>query len=100
MQVIIRALASLPLGLPASQAISQSAPPAFKETQALIEEGIRSGRVPSVAVAVVKDDRLLWSAGYGLADIESKRPATADSVYLLASVSKPLAATGLMLLVD
>lgn len=77
-----------------------AAPTDFAEVESFIEDGIRAGRAPSVAVAVVRDDRVIWSAGFGLADLAANRPATADSVYLLASVSKALTATGLMLLVD
>lgn len=73
---------------------------AFAGVREFIEQGIRKQRVPSVAVAVIRDDRVVWAEGFGLADIEAKRVATSDSVYLMASVSKPIAATGLMLLVD
>lgn len=76
------------------------APSEFNDVQAFIERSIADGRAPSVAVAVVKDDKLIWTQGFGFADLEAKRPATADSVYLLASVSKPITATGLMRLVD
>ncbi|MBI2946985.1 MAG: beta-lactamase family protein [Verrucomicrobia bacterium] len=81
-------------------AAESSVPPEFADARKLIEQGVSEGRVPSVAVAVVKDDRLLWAEGFGFADLESQRPATADSIYLLASVSKPITATGLMVLVD
>ncbi|MBI3878584.1 MAG: beta-lactamase family protein [Verrucomicrobia bacterium] len=76
------------------------APPEFAAVREFIQRGIREARAPSVAVAVLKDDRVIWAEGFGLADLETKRPATSDSVYLMASVSKPIATTGLMLLVD
>ncbi|MBI5774512.1 MAG: beta-lactamase family protein [Verrucomicrobia bacterium] len=76
------------------------APPEFGAVREFIQQGIASNRAPSVAVAVIRNDRVVWAEGFGFADIETKQPATSDSVYLLASVSKPIAATGLMLLVD
>jgi CubicO group peptidase (beta-lactamase class C family) len=76
------------------------APPAFTRVREFIQEGIREQRAPSVAVAVLRDDKVIWAEGFGWADIEAKRAATSDSIYLLASVSKPIAATGLMLLLD
>jgi CubicO group peptidase (beta-lactamase class C family) len=80
---------------------AQEAPDAaLASVKRFIEEGVRAGRSPSVALAVVREDRVIWSAGFGMADVEAQRPATADSAYLLASVSKSLTATGLMLLVD
>ena len=76
------------------------APDKFAAVRSFIQEGIRQERVPSVAVAVIKDDEVVWAEGFGFADLERHLPATADSIYLLASVSKPITATGLMLLVD
>jgi CubicO group peptidase (beta-lactamase class C family) len=75
-------------------------PEQFTSVREFISNSISGGRAPSVAVAVVKDDKLLWAEGFGFADLAEKRPATSESIYLLASVSKPITATGLMLLVD
>jgi len=77
-----------------------AAPPEFKEVRERIQEAVRAGQAPSLALAVVRDAKVVWAEGFGVADLESKTPATADSVYLLASVSKPLTATGLMVLKD
>lgn len=85
---------------PALAAPTTPAPANYTDVRAFIQQGIRDSRAPSVAVAVIKADRVIWAEGFGLADLETNRPATADSVYLLASVSKPVTATGLMLLVD
>ena len=76
------------------------APPAFARVRETIQAGVAGGRAPSVAVAVVRDGAIIWAEGFGMADLEAKRKATADSIYLLASVSKPMTATGLMVLVD
>ncbi|GAA0715164.1 serine hydrolase domain-containing protein [Dokdonella soli] len=56
-------------------------------------------QVPSVAVAVARNGRIVWEEGFGWADREKRIPATADTMYSLASVSKPLTATALMTLV-
>ena len=76
------------------------APPEFEGVRRFVQDAISQKRAPSAAVAVVKDDKLIWTEGFGFADLEVLRPATADSIYLLASVSKPITATGLMVLVD
>src|SRR5206468_9356127 len=55
---------------------------------------------PSVAVAVAKDGRILFEEAIGLANQEKLIPATPYTMYALASISKPLTATGLMVLVD
>jgi CubicO group peptidase (beta-lactamase class C family) len=83
--------------LPAQDA---DVPEAFRSVHAFISAGISAGKTPSVAIAVIDENRTIWTAGYGYADVENKRKATPDSIYLLASVSKPMLATGLMKLVD
>lgn len=53
---------------------------------------------PGVAVAVVKDVSVLHCQGYGLANIEWKQAIAPDTVFRLASLTKPLTATAVMLL--
>ncbi|RUL85362.1 serine hydrolase domain-containing protein [Tautonia sociabilis] len=76
------------------------APPEFAEPRAFIEAQVAEGRSPSVAVAVVRDGEVVWAEGFGVANLEAGTAASADSIYWLASVSKPITATGLMVLVD
>jgi CubicO group peptidase (beta-lactamase class C family) len=71
----------------------------FEPIRHSIEQHLIERRVPSVAVAVAKGDRILWEAGFGWADREGRIPATAHTMYSLASISKPLTATALMTLV-
>ncbi len=52
--------------------------------------------IPGGAVAVVKDDRLVFAKGYGKADTESGAPATATSLFRIASLSKPLTAAAVL----
>jgi CubicO group peptidase (beta-lactamase class C family) len=55
---------------------------------------------PSVAVAVAKDGRIIWEDAVGLANREKRIAATVNTIYALASISKPITATGLMVLVE
>jgi len=75
-------------------------PSEYQSVRRYITQGISAKKAPSVALAVLKEGKVIWAEGFGLADRKANRKATADSVYLLASVSKPMAATGLMRLVD
>lgn len=52
------------------------------------------------AVAVVHDGRVIYSRGYGMADLEHAVPITPRSVFSLASVSKQFTAAAVMLLVE
>jgi len=76
------------------------APREFQGVRTYIAERVERGHVPSVAVAVVKRDETVWAEGFGLANRQAGTKATPDSIYRLASISKPITATGLMVLVD
>jgi serine beta-lactamase-like protein LACTB, mitochondrial len=52
--------------------------------------------VPGLSVAVVKNGEFVWSEGLGMADLENLVPATSNTLYRLASISKPLTATAAM----
>src|SRR6188474_3367109 len=55
--------------------------------------------IPGLSVAVVADNRLRWSKAYGLAD-EHAVPVKTETVFRLASTSKPLTAVAVMQLAD
>jgi D-alanyl-D-alanine carboxypeptidase len=56
--------------------------------------------IPGLSIAVVEKGRLIKAAGYGLANVETDTPATPETVYKIASLSKQFLATAVMLLVD
>ena len=57
-------------------------------------------RIPGLSVAVVEDQKVLWAKGFGYADYENRIPATPDTLYHIASETKPFAATLVMQLVE
>jgi CubicO group peptidase (beta-lactamase class C family) len=65
-----------------------------------IKGWIENQHVPAASVAVIKDGAVIKSQGYGLADIENRVPARADTVFKIGSVSKQFIASGIMLLVQ
>ena len=67
-------------------------PPAAVE---MIEEWRVAQNAPGVSVAAATRDGVLWGGGLGLADLDSRRSATAETRYQFASVTKPF--TGLLL---
>lgn len=56
--------------------------------------------IPGMAAAVVADGQLIWSAGFGYADVENQIAATPNTPFGLASVTKPIAATLIMQLTE
>lgn len=82
---------------PGLQSCGGSGP--FPQTRARIAETLADG-VASISIAVARDGQVIWEEGFGFANKEEKIPATPDTAYSLASISKPFTATGLMILVD
>jgi CubicO group peptidase (beta-lactamase class C family) len=70
----------------------------FCNLRDLIRAEMVEKSIPSLAVAVARDGAILWEEGFGWADREMRTPATEHTMYSLASISKPITATGIMLL--
>jgi N-acyl-D-amino-acid deacylase len=57
-------------------------------------------KVPGGALAVVKDRRLVYARGYGWADREKRIAVKPDSLFRIASISKPITGVAVMRLVE
>lgn len=66
------------------------------DLDAFIEEVMGESHLPGLSACMVRDSDILWSKGYGWADIENKIPMTADIVQNIGSVSKTVTATALL----
>jgi D-alanyl-D-alanine carboxypeptidase len=65
-----------------------------------IQATTRQREQPGLSIGVVYDQELIWSKGYGLADVARKVPATPSTVYRIASISKLFTSTSIMQLRD
>jgi CubicO group peptidase (beta-lactamase class C family) len=64
-------------------------------------EGIQTyEKVPGISAGIVHDQQLIWHKGYGYSNLETKRPADADTLYSICSISKLFTAIGIMQLRD
>ena len=70
------------------------------ETDEFINGQLREQNIPGLALAIVKDGKIVKAEGYGYADLERRIPVTPVTVLKIASVSKQFIATGIMLLVQ
>lgn len=57
---------------------------------------LKANQVPGAALAVTKDSKLIYARGFGYADVESKRPVQPDSLFRIASISKPITAVAVL----
>lgn len=71
---------------------------------ALVESWLASQRaydnVPGLSAAIVHDQELAWSGGFGLADIAGEKAAEADTIYGICSISKLFTGVAVMQLRD
>ena len=74
--------------------------PGMKSFDRTISNLLTRWHVPGAAVAVVKDGRLVYARGFGYADVDAGELVEPDSLFRLASVSKPLTAIAIMKLVE
>lgn len=74
--------------------------PRFNAARAYIREVMKRYALPSISVAVAKDGKIVWEQGFGWADREKRQPATPDTMYSLASVTKTFTAVAVMQLVE
>ncbi len=56
--------------------------------------------VPGMAAGVACSNRIVWTKGFGYADLATKQPVTPETVFHLASLTKPFAAVVLLQLVE
>lgn len=66
----------------------------------LIQLEMKTKHIPGVSITVLRDGKPIKTMGYGFANVESQAPATADTVYQLASVTKQFTAVAVMQLVE
>jgi D-alanyl-D-alanine carboxypeptidase len=65
-----------------------------------IADQMRDLQIPGLSVAVIKGGKIVKEKGYGLADVETNTPATPQTVYKAASLSKQFIGAAIMLLVQ
>lgn len=80
-------------------ALDAQAADRFEQIRGYIRAALKEESIPSVSVAVAHNGKIVWEEGFGWANLERQVPATEHTMYSLASISKPMTATGLMTLV-
>ena len=95
--LIVFLLASIPAAAQTTAALPAGK---IEKIEKAITAAMSRQNIPGLSVAVVTDQRMRWSQGYGLADLENFIPAKAATVYRLGSISKTITAIAVMQLVE
>jgi CubicO group peptidase (beta-lactamase class C family) len=66
----------------------------------LVEKVLTTFDVPGIAVAVVKDDKIIHAKGYGVRSLQTKQKVDENTLFGVASNSKAFTAAALGMLVD
>ena len=66
---------------------------ATTQLKKLTEEEMRTTGIPGIAIAVVFKDQVVFAEGFGVREVGEASPVDADTVFQLASVSKPIGST-------
>lgn len=61
---------------------------------------IETNKVPGAALAVTRQGKLVYSRGFGYADVEKKEAVEPAALFRIASVSKPVTAVGILKLIE
>src|SRR5437899_6650152 len=65
-----------------------------------VNEILTKTGAPSASVAVVKDGKIVYTQAYGLANVETKTPATPQMRYSIGSISKQFTAAAILMLAE
>jgi CubicO group peptidase (beta-lactamase class C family) len=79
---------------------AQEAAQALAGLEDVIQKAMKDWKVPGFAIAVVKDDAVVFARGYGLRDVKNQLPVTTDTLFAIGSSSKAFTAMSLALLVE
>jgi CubicO group peptidase (beta-lactamase class C family) len=80
--------------------ITQTPPQSLPEFEQRLADLRTSSNIPAITAVISKGQDVVWVMPSGLADVAAQRPAADTTVYQLASLTKPFAATVLLQLVE
>jgi CubicO group peptidase (beta-lactamase class C family) len=70
------------------------------KAEAAIEQIMKENPVMGLSVAVVKDNKFIYTHSFGLKDAETNTPLTNENIFRIASISKSFSATAIMQLAE
>ena len=66
------------------------------ELEPEIQRTLLAGNIPSASIALVSNDRVIWSDAYGYSNLWARTPATTNTVYLIGSTFKTMSTVALL----
>ena len=97
---LLLALATMPVGAREEIRTTGQPAPRLAAFDTLVTRLLQKYEVPGAALAVVKNGHLVLARGYGLADVDRNEPVQPDSLFRIASLSKPFTSAAILTLVE
>ena len=66
------------------------------ELEPEIQRAMLAGNIPSVSIALISGDRVIWTGAYGYSNLWARTPATPNTVYLIGSTFKAMSTIALL----
>lgn len=97
---MIKHITTLGLFALAQSAAAQSATQVAALLDSVVPAAMRAEHIPGAVVSVVSGGRVVLSRGYGVADLETRRPMTDSTIVRIGSISKVMTALAVAQLAD
>ena len=68
------------------------------EIDALLQQAVRQGTVPGVVAIVANKERILYHGAFGIMDTGKRKPMQKESIFRIASMTKPVTSVAVMML--
>lgn len=69
---------------------------AFNMIEAWVDAQLAYDDIPGMSMGLVYDQSMIWSRGFGFADVAKKKPATPGTIYSICSISKLFTSIAIM----
>lgn len=70
------------------------------EIDSYLQQAIADTQIPGMVALVVNKDGIIYEKAFGLRDVANNKPMTTDTIFRLASMTKPVTSMGIMMLVE
>jgi CubicO group peptidase (beta-lactamase class C family) len=88
---------SVPYAKPESAGLSSAR---LERLAQAIRRDVEEGRMPGAVVAIARRGKIVYHEAFGFSDKAANRPMAKDSIFALASMTKPMAAVATLMLVE
>jgi CubicO group peptidase (beta-lactamase class C family) len=101
LSLLLLAIAGMPSSAPsASPAFASFSREKLQRVGDFIRNEIAAGTMPGAVILIQQHGRPVYFEGFGVRDVESRRPMTVDSIFRIYSMAKPITSVAAMMLVD